>query len=146
MKVGTARIWNLNAKGKRGNIVQAFPGISMKFHLNFSSNLRLRSNQSDYYFRRIYSLPGSSFLIYVTRKWTGCDTNPAGNAGAGADQTDRHNIVQIESLDDNFPASATFLGNANNAILFPNPQTRYYINRVVTWVECSWDFSTKRIA
>jgi len=46
---------------------------------------------------------------YIHFQWTGCDTNPAGNAGEGTDQTDRSNIVQIATFDSNTPVSNTWL-------------------------------------
>jgi hypothetical protein len=40
---------------------------------------------------------------YIHIQWTGADSNPAGNAGQGRQMTDRSNIVQIESLNHNYP-------------------------------------------
>jgi len=80
----TARIFNLNVRGKRGNIVETYPATEYDFVPQY-----LHTRVGD----------------YVHFQWTGCDTNPAGNAGEGTDQTDRHNMVQIVSPDDHYPAS-----------------------------------------
>jgi hypothetical protein len=80
------KIYNLNVRGKRGNIVQTFPATEYDFVPN-----RLTVEQGD----------------IVHFQWTGCDTNPAGNDGEGTDQTDRSNIVQIKDLDSNIPVVAT---------------------------------------
>jgi hypothetical protein len=71
------RIWNLNVKGKRGNIVQTYPATEYDYAPSF-----------------LDVVVGD----YVHFQWTGCDQNPAGNAGEGQDQTDRSNIVQIKDL------------------------------------------------
>jgi len=68
------RIINLNVRGKRGNIVQAYPAVEYDFVPN-----QLSINAGD----------------FVHFQWTGCDTNPKNYAGEGTDQTDRSNIVQM---------------------------------------------------
>merc|ERR1712146_772577 len=72
-----ARIWNLNVRGKRGNIVQVYPGVEYDFTPN-----TLEMSSSD----------------YVHIQWTGSNPNPNGNDGQGTAGTDRSNIVQIEDL------------------------------------------------
>ena len=59
---------------------------------------------------------------YIHYQWTGCDTNPTNLAGGGTDQTDRSNIVQIESSNHNYPASDQWL--QNNDPLFPTSNDR----------------------
>jgi len=68
------RILNLNVRGKRGNIVQAYPAVEYDFVPN-----QLSINAGD----------------FIHFQWTGCDTNPQNYAGEGTDQTDRSNIVEM---------------------------------------------------
>lgn len=70
----TQRIINLNVRGKRGNIVQAYPAVEYDFVPN-----QLTINAGD----------------FIHFQWTGCDTNPKNNAGEGTKGTDRSNIVQL---------------------------------------------------
>jgi hypothetical protein len=79
-----AKVYNLNVRGKRGNIVQAYPATEYDFVPN---DLVVR--QGD----------------YIHFQWTGCDTNPANNAGEGTASTDRSNIVQIPNIGDNNPST-----------------------------------------
>jgi len=79
-----ARIFNLNVRGKRGNIVQAYPAVEYDFTPN-----------------RLHVRPGD----YIHMQWTGCDTNPQNFAGEGRAGTDRSNIVQIKNPGDNYPAN-----------------------------------------
>jgi hypothetical protein len=78
------RIFNLNVRGKRGNIVQAYPATEYDFAPD-----AMDTRVGD----------------YIHFQWTGCDTNPAGNAGEGTAQTDRSNMVQISDLGQSTPAS-----------------------------------------
>lgn len=87
----TDRIFNLNVRGKRGNIVQTYPAVEYDFHPN-----TLNMKPSD--------------LVHI--QWTGSNThnnnNPAGDGqagdeGQGKDGSDRSNIVEIKNLNDNFP-------------------------------------------
>jgi hypothetical protein len=88
---GTRTLYNLNVRGKRGNIVQTFPSVEYDFMPN-----HLHIKQDD--------------LVHI--QWAGSNThnngNPAGDgqagdAGEGRGGTDRHNLVQM--LSDNFLAS-----------------------------------------
>jgi len=69
-------IFNLNVKGKRGNIVQTYPATEYDFH---PSPL----------------ITGSSDMVHI--QWTGNDNtdNNGNNNGEGTNNEDRHNIVQI---------------------------------------------------
>ena len=71
------RIHNLNVRGKRGNIVQAYPSVEYDFVPNI---LKMKSGD------------------YVHIQWTGCDNNPQGNDGEGRAKTDRSNIVPLDNL------------------------------------------------
>jgi len=77
------RIINLNVRGKRGNIVQAYPAVEYDFVPN-----QLQINTGD----------------FVHYQWTGCDTNP-NYAGEGTQGTDRSNIVQLASSRENIPVT-----------------------------------------
>lgn len=87
----TVNIHNLNVRGKRGNIVQVYPAVEYGFVPTY--------------------LP-ISFNDIVHIQWTGSNTHlngqpegdgQSGNDGQGRDGTDRHNLVQINDLNQNFP-------------------------------------------
>jgi len=96
-----ARIYNLNVRGKRGNIVEAFPSMEYDFT---PEGLVTRAND------------------YIHFQWTGCDTNPAGNAGEGTAGTDRSNLVQVAKFGDSVPASDEWLDKNSN--LFSDKDVR----------------------
>jgi len=77
-----AKIYNLNVRGKRGNIVQTYPATEYDFVPTF-----LEVDQND----------------FIHFQWTGCDTNPQNNQGEGKAKTDRSNIVQIADMSKNYP-------------------------------------------
>jgi len=92
---GTRTIYNLNVRGKRGDIVQVYPSVEYDFAPN-----ALTINEDD--------------LIHI--QWTGSNThnngNPAGDgqagdAGQGREGTDRHNFVELKrySFAESFPAT-----------------------------------------
>jgi len=68
------KIHNVHVRGKRGNIVQTFPGTEYDF---FPKRLDVRRGD------------------YVHFQWTGSNTNPDNNAGQGKAGTDRHNVVLL---------------------------------------------------
>jgi plastocyanin len=92
--LGSAKIHNLQVRGKRGNVVQTYPGTEYDFSPN-----RLACKNGD----------------YVHFQWTGSNTNPNNNAGQGKQGTDRHNVVMLrnpnyeeQGLDDNGMADQTY--------------------------------------
>jgi hypothetical protein len=102
--LSSARLFNLNVRGKRGNIVQAYP-----------------ATEYDYAPSYMYTRIGD----YIHFQWTGCDTNPAGNAGEGTDGTDRSNIVQITDPSNSYPADDDWIASKSNAdLLFPDVAMR----------------------
>ncbi|XP_065192631.1 protein DD3-3-like [Sycon ciliatum] len=70
-----AVIHNVQVRGKRGNIVQTYPGVEYDFAPN---RLEMASDE------------------YIHFQWTGSNTNPNNNAGQGKQGTDRHNVVMLE--------------------------------------------------
>ncbi|EDQ91091.1 uncharacterized protein MONBRDRAFT_31750 [Monosiga brevicollis MX1] len=107
---GERTLYNLNVRGKRGNIVQTFPSVEYDFVPN-----QLHVTEDD--------------LIHI--QWAGSNThnnaNPAGDgqagdAGEGRGGTDRHNFVQMLSGDQfktSFPVpweNNTLFGNMIDAI------------------------------
>ena len=87
-----ARIFNLNVRGKRGNIVQAYPAVEYDFTPN-----------------RLHCRPGD----FIHIQWTGCDTNPGNFAGEGRAGTDRSNIVQTTGPGGNYPADWADIPNSD---------------------------------
>lgn len=71
----TRRIYNLNVRGKRGNIVQTYPAVEYDF---VPQVLNIKTND------------------YIHVQWTGCD-NGYGNGqdGEGRDKTDRSNMCSL---------------------------------------------------
>jgi hypothetical protein len=85
------KIYNLNVRGKRGNIVQTYPAVEYDFVPS-----RFHMSTDD--------------LVHV--QWTGSNTHnngepagdgQAGDAGEGTTGTDRSNIVQLRSFNENYP-------------------------------------------
>uniref|UniRef100_A0A7S3LTK1 Protein DD3-3 n=1 Tax=Palpitomonas bilix TaxID=652834 RepID=A0A7S3LTK1_9EUKA len=100
--MGDRMVFNINVRGKRGNIVQCYPAVEYDFTPNM-----LHINQGD----------------YLHFQWTGSNShnngNPAGDGQAGDDGegtggTDRSNVVQIETIKSNVPLPI------EGVTLFPN--------------------------
>jgi hypothetical protein len=101
--VGGARIFNLNVRGKRGNIVQTYPAV-----------------EYDFVPEHLYVRVGD----YVHFQWTGCDTNPGGNAGEGRTKTDRNNLVQIPNLGANVPVDDEWIKGNKKKVFFEDKKLR----------------------
>jgi hypothetical protein len=94
---GSATIWNLNVRGRRGNIVQAYPAVEYDW-----VPTRLTIDDGDFIHIQIH----------------GSDFNEAKNAnnGEGWQFSDRHNIVQMDGPGMNFPTRSFSLFNNNAAV------------------------------
>jgi hypothetical protein len=81
----STKIYNLNVKGKRGNIVQTYPA-------------------TEYDFTPVDLVVGTNDMVHV--QWTGNDNtnNNGNNNGEGTDNEDRHNIVQLDRSGMDSPA------------------------------------------
>jgi len=91
------KIQNIGVRGKRGNIVQVYPGVEYDFTPN-----------------RVQLTTGE----WLHFQWTGSNTNPRNNAGQGLAGTDRSNVVALreKSFDDHqqstWPATKGGWGNS----------------------------------
>lgn len=77
-------IWNVNVRGRRGNIVQVYPSVEYDFVPPV-----IKAARNDY--------------LHI--QWTGSDANDQNNDGNGRTGTDRSNIVIVPSLGKNYPQS-----------------------------------------
>lgn len=94
-----ARIFNLNVRGRRGNIVQCYPGVEYDFSPN-----ELEITRAD----------------YIHFQWTGSNHNPGGQAGNGRDKYDRSNLVPIiQKKGVNGDARPNYPDRIENAKLWP---------------------------
>jgi hypothetical protein len=112
-------VWNLNVRGKRGNIVQTYPAVEYDFVPN-----------------RFHVKAGD--LIHL--QWTGSNTHnngdpagdgQAGDAGEGRDGTDRNNFALISDLSLSYPI--TLDKNPNNAWV-----TAFNCYHALDGVKLSW--------
>jgi len=99
----SATIHNINVRGKRGNIVQTYPAVEYDF---VPTNLTAKVGD------------------FVHFQWTGSNTHnnqpnggdgQTGDDGRGRGGTDRHNVVLLDNLQENYPQ---FYSTYNN-VLFP---------------------------
>jgi len=107
-EVQAAKIFNLNVRGKRGNIVQTYPAVEYDFMPN-----RLEMAPED--------------MVHI--QWTGSNRHnnnapggdgQTGDAGEGQGGTDRSNFVQMSSSLENYP---TPFNDANS--MFTNAQVHW---------------------
>jgi len=94
-------ILNVNVIGKRGNIVQVYPGTEYDFR-PFLQNVGLRS--------------------WVHFQWTGSNANPQNNAGQGRAGTDRHNVIALRAPNYFEKGLPTWDSNGN-PVQVTNPKT-----------------------
>ncbi|XP_028415067.1 protein DD3-3-like [Dendronephthya gigantea] len=96
-------IHNINVRGKRGNIVQVYPGVEYDF---VPKRARIKSDH----------------LVHF--QWAGANTNPNNNDGQGRAGTDRHNIVQMASTDISYPSTELGSMMQNAKIVYRDPKTQ----------------------
>jgi len=126
----TAEIYNLNVRGKRGNIVQTYPSVEYDF---VPVNLKVNTND----------------LIHI--QWTGSNThnngNPAGDgqagdAGEGTTGTDRHNWVQMGDLSENYPLPLDKFGTDDISIFKHTTCWTLTGTQIANWQDCALHLAT----
>ena len=116
----SAGIYNLNVRGRRGNIVQVYPSVEYDF---VPANLEVSEGECVHF------------------QWTGSDANQGGNDGNGRDKTDRSNLVEVASLGDSRPARQAFAsGEPAVASMFVERQA------VAWWTHRSDEETVRRMA
>ena len=90
----STKVYNLNVKGKRGNIVQTYPA-------------------TEYDFTPVDLVVGMNDMVHV--QWTGNDdtNNNGNNNGEGTNSEDRHNIVQLSNAGMDSPMNQQSTDQAN---------------------------------
>lgn len=103
---GADSIKTLSVRGKRGNIVQVFPGVEYDFVPN-----TLYASTDD----------------WIHLQWTGSNTNPANNDGEGRAGSDRSNVAEIKTYGGTYPQHLNRSRMVNSTVFHP-----YYLSHLLS--------------